>query len=251
MKKTVRQRITFAVKITVGISAALAVMIGTVILLYINGLITLKHPEKKYPVKGVDVSSYQGDIDWQVLSKDIDFAYIKATEGSSSFDSRFEYNWQQAQKTGIRTGAYHFFSFDSSGKTQAENFISTVEAVPDMLPPVIDIEFYADKQNHPPNREDVNAQLDILISQLEKHYGTRPVIYSTGAAYQIYLSGGYMDYDIWIRDIFREPSLPDGRKWTFWQYSEKGQLEGYSGDEHFIDLNVFCGSEEDFRRYGK
>lgn len=83
-----------------------------------------------YEVHGVDVSHYQGDIDWTVLqSQNIDFAYIKATEGSSSVDEKFVENWEEAEQTFLKVGAYHFFSFDSEGKTQAQNYIQTVGAL--------------------------------------------------------------------------------------------------------------------------
>ena len=67
----------------------------SVFLLYI-GIIHINNPSKKrYPIRGVDVSHYQGEIDWDILSKeDISFAYIKATEGSSSKDETFDYNWK-------------------------------------------------------------------------------------------------------------------------------------------------------------
>lgn len=75
----------------------------------------------KYEIKGVDVASYQGDIDWRELEKqNMRFAFIKATEGSAFVDKYFSKNWTNANKTGMRVGAYHFFSFDSKGETQAE-----------------------------------------------------------------------------------------------------------------------------------
>lgn len=63
------------------------------------------------------------------------------------------------------------------------------------------------------------------------------------------LAGAYEDYDIWIRDVVSQPSLSDGREWTFWQYTNRERLEGYQGEERFIDMNVFRGSEEDFAAY--
>ena len=61
-------------------------------------------------------------------------------------DDNFAYNYSEARKTGLRVGAYHFFSYDSEGSTQADNFIETVENFEGMLPPVIDLEFYGDKR---------------------------------------------------------------------------------------------------------
>ena len=161
------------------ITACFAILL--VLLLVWNGIIQLNNPSvKQYPVRGVDVSSYQGNIDWAVLSsQDISFAFIKATEGSAFVDPYFEYNYEQAQKTNLRIGAYHFFSYDSPGETQAANFMRTVEKTGNMLPPVIDIEFYGDKEKNIPEQSVVREQLNVFIELLESNYGMKPIIYAT------------------------------------------------------------------------
>ncbi len=239
---------------TILITAAIVLALGICAFLSIwNGWILLNNPSKEdYPVRGVDVSSYQGEIDWQVLAKqDIAFAFIKATEGSAHTDPRFAYNLEQAAKTQLRIGAYHFFSYDSSGKTQAEHFIATVPQMDGMLPPVVDLEFYGDYARNPPDAQAVCAQLDVMLSMLQEHYGMKPVIYATEKSYELYLAGRYDDCDIWIRNVISEPSLSDGRSWTFWQYTNRETLDGYTGEERFIDVNVFNGSAEEFEKYGK
>ena len=232
-----------------------AVLLSAFVLAFLvwNGYLLLNNPSReRYPVRGVDVSKYQGEIDWPVLAEqEISFAFIKATEGSSHVDARFAYNYEEARKTGLRVGAYHFFSFDSGGDTQAENFIRNVEAFEGMLPPVIDLEFYGDKAENPPGREEVRGQLDILLARLEDHYGLSPVLYATKASYELYLAGDYKEYDIWIRDVVTHPSLSDGREWTFWQYTNRERLDGYQGEERFIDMNIFHGTEEEFLHYAK
>lgn len=202
--------------IAVLVSAAL-ILTGTAALLVYHGVILLNNPsETEYPVRGVDVSSYQGEIDWGVLSaQDLDFAFIKATEGSSMVDPCFAYNFSEAQKYDISVGAYHFFSYDSPGVTQAENFIDAVTPFAGMLPPVVDLEFYGDKMKNPPDRESVARELNDMLSALEVHYGLKPVIYATEKSYDLYLSGAYEEYDIWIRNVLTEPELSDGRAWTF------------------------------------
>lgn len=177
-------------------SAVLAILLATAILFFAliwNGVILLNNPSmERYPVRGVDVSSYQGEIDWDTLaSQNISFAFIKATEGSSYVDPYFAENYQQAQQTGLRIGAYHFFSYDSSGETQADHFIATVSPVETMLPPVIDLEFYGDKEANPPSPETVRPQLDILLERLEEHYGRKPILYATEKSYALYLAGAY------------------------------------------------------------
>ncbi len=235
----------------IGISATGAACLAAFLLIW-NGIILLNDPDG-YEIRGVDVSHYQGDIDWQVLAaQDIDFAFIKATEGSSYIDDRFEYNLSEAKKTDLRVGAYHFFSFDSAGITQAENFISNVEAFEGMLPPVVDFEYYGDKKSSPPEKEAVLKELDALLSALESHYGKRPIIYVTKECYERYLAGGYEGYDIWYREVIFSPeALPDGREWVFWQYTNRERLDGYKGEEEFIDMNVFNGRMEEWESYGR
>ena len=232
--------------------AALILAAAAAALVY-NGVILLNRPSKAaYPVRGVDVSSYQGDIDWAVLSaQGVDFVFIKATEGSSMVDPCFAYNFSEAQQCGIAVGAYHFFSFDSAGRTQAENYIEAVEPFAGMLPPVIDLEFYGDKAWNPPEREAVERELGAMLSALEAYYRLKPVIYATESAYARYLSGGYAEYDVWIRNVWTQPRLDDGREWTFWQYADRERLAGYEGEERFIDVNVFRGSRAEFQQYAR
>lgn len=213
-----------------------------------NGNIKFNHPSSKdYPVRGVDVSEYQGEIDWEKLSnQNIDFAYIKATEGSSYTDERFQYNYQNAITTSLKIGAYHFFSFDSDAISQSENYIKNVPKDMNLLPPVVDIEFYGDKNKNIPDVEKTREQLKKLLERLEEYYQKKPIIYATNTSYNLYIKDNFEEYKIWIRDIFSTPNLKDNRKWTLWQYTNRERLEGYNGEEKFIDMNVFNGSYEEF-----
>ena len=231
---------------------AFFIILGIVIFSFVwNGIIILNgFSANKYSVRGIDVSSYQGEIDWKTLSdQNISFAFIKATEGSSFVDKDFAYNFEEAQKTSLAVGAYHFFSYDTDGETQAENFINTVKPYNGMLPPVIDLEFYGDKEENPPEREYVDEQLKKMLEILENYYHQKPIIYATEKSYKLYLSNDYEDYDIWIRNVLTKPELSDNRKWTFWQYTNREKLDGYHGEERYIDMNVFYGSTEDFHKY--
>ena len=202
------------------------------------------------PVQGVDVSSYQGEIDWKAIEKEnISFAFIKATEGSSYKDRFFEKNIKNIEKTDIVAGAYHFMSFESSGKSQAVNFIESVDKKKIALPPVIDVELYGEYNVNPLKASEVRAILDDMVAALYEEYGRYPIIYTTRRAYLLYISGEYKDCDIWISDIVKKPALSDGRKWTFWQYSHTEKLPGYEGDEEYIDMNVFNGNRKEFEEY--
>ena len=224
------------------------ILLFVAIALLYHGVIYLNNPsETAYPVRGVDVSSYQGDINWQTLSaQNIDFAFIKATEGSSFVDSCFQYNYSEAKKCDISVGAYHFFSYDSSGITQAKNFIDTVKPFEGMLPPVIDLEFYGDKEKNPPSRDHVTRELKSMLHTLEEYYHLKPIIYATEKSYALYLSGEYKDYDIWIRNVISKPKLSDNRSWSFWQFTNRGKINGYKGKEKYIDINVFNESRQEF-----
>lgn len=229
------------------------VLCGIAALLLFHGVIWFQYPSKTiYPVRGVDVSAYQGEIDWETLAEeDIHFAFMKATEGSTFVDKRFSYNWKQAHKTDLRVGAYHFLSFDSPGTTQAEHYISVVSKQEDMLPPVVDLELYGKYGKAPPSQELTDKILGDFLVAVEEHYGLRPIIYATHKTYDLYLKDGYRNYDIWIRNLLFYPYLSDGRQWNFWQYSNRGRLKGYQGVERFIDLNVFHGTKEEFDAYGR
>lgn len=203
-----------------------------------------------YEVQGVDVSHYQGEIDWQVFEEQgIDFAFIKATEGSGHVDTKFDENWEEADATKIKTGAYHFFSFDSSAETQAQLYIDTVGDLSGRLIPVVDIEFYGDKFSNPPEKEEIVGELKTMLNILEAEYGVKPMVYTTYTFYYKYLNGEIDDYPLWIRNVYFSPNVDMRYQWTFWQYTDTAIINGYSGAEEYIDRNVFCGSAEELDEY--
>ena len=213
-------------------------------MIHLNQLFT-----DSYELKGVDVSSYQGEINWQRLSEqDIDFAFIKATEGSGYSDESFESNLAEALKTKLYIGTYHFFSFDSSGVAQAENFINTVPKTSGMLAPVIDLEFYGDYYKSPKDKDKVIPEVEAMAKALEEYYETEPILYVTCKSYMRYIKNTALEkYPIWIRNVYFKP-LNVGN-WAFWQYADDSKLEGYSGNEECIDMNVFFGNEDELKQY--
>ena len=189
---------------------------------------------------GVDISAYQADVDMAKLKEqNIAFVYIKATEGSSHQDEKFAANRENAQKTGLLCGAYHFFSYDSPGSTQAQNFIKTAgDDLKGQLLPVVDVEYYGDKEQNPPAKEDVVSELTDFLKALEAHYGTKPMIYTRADIYEQYLEGFAGDYKFWISSLYTPLSWNYKGDWYLWQYLNHAKLEGYTGGEEFIDLNV-------------
>lgn len=232
-------------KLLLSLGILTAVIAVAFALLCWRGLILLPNEvsPNRWEMWGVDVSSYQGEVDWAVLrDQGINFAFIKATEGSGTADPCFARNWEGVGRAGVLAGAYHFFSYDSPGETQAENFIAQVPVTIGALPPVVDIEFYGDKAQDPPDRAEVKAILDPLLERLERHYRQKPILYVTYETYRRYVQGDYDGYPLWVT---RPLLAPVEKDWSFWQYSHSACLEGYQGKEEHIDLNVFCGSREE------
>jgi len=232
------------------IVTCLIVLISTLIFIFwYNGIIFLNYfDEKNYEVKGVDVSHYQGDIDWEILSNQgIKFAFIKATEGKSFVDENYNLNYKNAIKTDLKIGAYHFFTYDTDGVLQAENFIKNVSKTENMLPPVVDIEFYGKEYTVERTKE----QLHLMLNKLEEFYEKKPIIYTTHETYNWYIANDFKDNYIWIRDVFFKPRLIDNREWTFWQYTNRAKLDGYNGQEKRIDINVYNGNMNDLENLSK
>ena len=198
-----------------------------------------------YTIRGVDVSNYQGNVDWELMKEQgISFAFIKATEGVGWTDKQFENNWNGAKQANIKRGAYHFFSFTADPVEQAAYFIETVPKRKDALPPVVDFEGYGNYLKHPPAPEVVLPKLEIFMDILENHYNVKPIIYCNLYYYNKYISGNF-DNPIWLANPGMPNSLPDGKAWEFLQYSFHGVLDGYDGIKH-IDLNVYRGTKEEF-----
>ena len=196
--------------------------------------------DKNNSTIGVDISSYQANVDMEKLKEqNIAFVYIKATEGSAHQDEKFAENWANAKKAGLPSGAYHFFSFDTPGSTQAENFIKTVgDDLKGRLLPVVDVEYYGDKEKNPPAKEDVVRELTAFVNALEEKYGTKPMIYTGASIYQQFLRDNFGEYKMWISSLYTPLSWNYHGDWYIWQYLNRGVLEGYSGGEKYIDLNV-------------
>ena len=222
-------------------------------LMIFNGyIIPTKLEAEKYEIRGVDVSEYQGEVDWdRIRDQGISFAFIKATEGSKSKDKYFDTNFEKLKNMDMLLGVYHFFSFESTGEQQAQNYINTVGYVENddsIFIPIIDVEYYSYYKKAKPYKEWIIEELQTMLDKLESTYRVKPMIYTTMEFYNYYIDGELLGYDIWIRDVVTKPFL-ENRDWRFWQYTGKGKLDGYSGEEKFIDLNVFNGAKEDFDNF--
>lgn len=188
---------------------------------------------------GVDLSEYQAEVDMDTLAgQGVSFIYMKATEGSGYTDSRFSQNWENAERSGIPAGAYHFFSFDSPGKMQAGNYIRTVGSLDGKLIPAVDVEYYADKRSNPPDSAELAKELRDFLDALEAEYHVKPMIYCPREIYEKYIAPYFDEYPRWIRSVYYPAQFEAGSRWVIWQYCDTGRLDGYVGGEKNIDLNV-------------
>lgn len=195
---------------------------------------------KGYGIHGIDVSYYQGKIDWpqvKAMEEDdvsIKFAFIKATEGLFNVDPYFQRNWREAPKAGITCGAYHYMLARKSGEWQAKFFLQTVKFERGDLPPVCDIE---ELNGVSPTK--MRKELTGFLSYVERKTGVKPIIYTGLSFYKDYLQGHFDDYPLWIAHYY-QPKLKVSKttNWHFWQHSDKAKI---SGINHVVDFNAFNG----------
>jgi lysozyme len=203
-----------------------------------------------YAVHGIDVSRWQGAIDWlTVRNAGIAFAYIKATEGGDHADPAFPDNWQGAARAGMPRGAYHFYYFCRPAEEQARWFIQHVPRDPAALPHVLDLEWNHKSRTctHRPDGAIVRAEAKKFLDILHAHYGQRPVIYTTVDFYRDTGIGQLPGQEFWLRSVAGHPSqVYPGQRWTFWQYTGTGMVPGINGP---VDINAFAGSVTDWNNW--
>jgi len=193
---------------------------------------------------GIDVSGYQGDLNWASIAPSIDFVYAKATEGTYYTNPDFNNQYEGPYDQGVIRGAYHFGIPDnSSGATQADYFAThgggwSADGL--TLPGALDIEY------NPYGAECyglTQAQMTSWIWDFVNEYaydtGVYPVIYSTEDWWSTCTSSdsGFASYDpFWIaRYASSAGTLPAGYSYyTFWQYADSGSEPG--------DQDVFNGA---------
>lgn len=206
---------------------------------------------KDYAVHGIDISRHNKGINWRkVKQQGVDFVFIKATEGKDDKDRRFDEFWAASRRAGIPRSAYHFYYFCASPEQQAANYIRRVPKTDRALPPVLDVEWNPKSPTcriRPPAKKVVNV-LGRFLNAIEKHYGQKPIIYTTVDFYADNLSDGSLPgYQYWLRSVKAEPPIIYGnRPWVFWQYTGTGKIPGIEGQ---VDINAFNGSRTKWRRW--
>lgn len=208
-----------------------------------------RHPDR-YPVHGIDVSKWQGEINWnEVRRAGIAFAFMKATEGGDHTDSRYEQYWRGARAAGIAHAPYHFYYFCRPAREQAAWFIANVPRESVQMPPVLDVEW-----NHAsrtctsrPDPETVRAEMKVWMEIVGRHYGKRPIIYTPVDFHRENLDGHFKGYQFWLRSVAAHPQdiYPD-HPWTLWQYTGTGMMNGIKGN---TDINAFAGTKQQWKEW--
>jgi lysozyme len=213
-------------------------------------------------IQGVDVSGYNPSVNWQKLrGQEIQFTFIKATEGTGYFNEYFNEQWTGAKSAGLLRGAYHYLRGAIDGAAQADFFLSKVETLDGDLPPALDIE---EKNNEGVPVSQIIANAQKWLERVELKTNRRPIIYSRytilepwgavhwGAKYQTWLAQYYDHSDN------GSPKQPAGwGDWIFWQYSGDVQrLDGIYDDRagtvlRTVDRNAYRHSLEELHKLAR
>jgi GH25 family lysozyme M1 (1,4-beta-N-acetylmuramidase) len=194
---------------------------------------------------GLDVSHYQGIIDWEKVKQSKQFAIIKCTEGKSNLDSFFVQNKENARKAGLLCGYYHF-SDGGDYKDEADNFLSSVGNLEAGEFVCLDYEIM--------HGNDVEWCKNWL-SYVEEKLGFKPMIYcpagngldwSPVASYGLWISRyGLNKGDM---ELNYPPNIGKWQFYAIWQFTSTGQVDGINGN---VDLDAFSGTLEQLKEYGK
>lgn len=201
-----------------------------------------------YSIFGIDVSHYQGVIDWEKLhakneigdSIPFHFVIIKATEGAMIADPAHDDYWEDARSSKAVLGAYHYFLPNVSVAKQFKNFTANSNLRKGDLPPIIDIE----ETRGCPKKQLVDS-LKIMVKKLHSHYKKKPIIYSNITFIRDFLMDDFSAYPFWIAH-YEQPDIapPKNCNWIFWQFTDKGK--GFCTKE-CIDINAFYGTKSQLK----
>jgi lysozyme len=190
-------------------------------------------------VHGVDVSIYQGTVNWtSVKAAGIDFAIARISDGSA-LDTQFATNWGGMKSAGIVRGAYQYFEPGQDPTTQANIVISAVGMLgTGDLPVTADMETTGGQ-----SAATIVANLQTWMNAVKAGTGKQPMVYTASGYWDGSVGGSsaFGSDPLWVANWGPPcPSMPTGwSSWDFWQYSDTGTVNGISGN---VDLDEFNGS---------
>ncbi|MCH3995959.1 MAG: glycosyl hydrolase family 25 [Prevotella sp.] len=186
-------------------------------------------------IEGIDLSHYQGTVFWESVGNSrVAYVYLKATEGGSRIDSKYQENIDLAHRQGLKVGSYHFYRPRYSQQQQLDNFLSQCRPGDQDLIPMVDIETRSGL-----SEEEFCDSLFKFLRLIERTYRQKPLIYTGANFYNQNLAGKVDNYKLMIAQYTsRLPRLADGRDFELWQYTGKGRLDGING---YVDMSRFMG----------
>ena len=193
-------------------------------------------------VKGVDVSYYQGTIDWNAVKADgVEYAFVRVSDGLGFEDPKFEANWNGTRAAGIYHGAYQFFRPNQDPIQQAELLLAKIGTPgPDDLPPVIDVE-----ANGGLGPDAVATAVRAWVDHVSAALGRAPIIYTGFFFWRDQVGAPDMTSSpLWhaqYTDAECPNIAPPWPSWAFWQFTSSGSVAGISGN---VDTNRFNGSHQ-------
>ena len=224
-------------------AAALVVLLGGYVVWHYILPHSVDVDRSRYPVAGIDVSSHNGDIDFdRVRQADYQFVFIKASEGKTFKDPAFARNYDGARQAGLKVGAYHFFRKNRSGQEQADNFLDVIKGRTLDLPLVIDLE--DDWGNGATTSHDTAVKRLLDMIAVLKGKGYQVMIYTNNDGYDKYYKDLLGDCDLWLCSFTSPDRL--NMPHLIQQYSHEGEVDGVEGE---VDLNVFRGTVSEWERY--
>ena len=155
---------------------------------------------------GIDVSSYQGTIDFnRVKASGIDVVYIKAGEGGQITDPYFKQNYLKASRAGLIFGAYYYVTAKntSEAKAQANDFFNLIRATSFNARPAMDFEAFSGME-----REDINEIGLTFLEELERLTKITPMIYTDASSAETIWSDAFSKYPLWLADYSERDEFP-------------------------------------------
>lgn len=179
----------------------------------------------EFPTQGIAVSSALGRIDWAgVRIADVDFAYIRATDGEGRRDPQFSENWEGARAHGLRYGAELDFSLCRSAVDQATQFITTVPRDAGALPPVVGLDINESCPRRP-TAEAVYSELDTLLNLIEAHDGKPAILRLTADFEERFGLAERINRTLWLERDWFKPRYTV-KPWVMWTASRSRRIPG-------------------------
>lgn len=180
--------------------------------------------------EGIDVSVWQGDIDFEAVKADgIEVVYIRSSIGSDYTDSLFRQNYERAKAAGLRIGFYHFVTAQTveEAQYQAHFFASVISGLSFDCMPAMDFESFSGLSNRQIN--DISLA---FMEALERYTGKDAIFYTNAYTAANILTDAMAQYPIWIAQWGVSEPQNNGRwtSWTGWQYTSTGRVSGISGN---------------------